>query len=152
MLISSQVATKNSQPSSSSRQRAVSRQKTKKQKEKKNPKIGLVGCSSDEQIPRLSLSLHTKIYNPQQSVVRSAGRSVGGGGGAAAVAEVGDAVHALVHRRIGAEAGLDAVLAGRVAPAGHRVQALAQRRDRLGAPAAVVAARPCPRRRLPPAR
>jgi len=87
-------------------------------------------------------------------VVRSAGRSVGGGGGggAAAGAEVGDAVHALVHRRVGAEAGLDAVPAGRVAPAGRRVKAPALRRVRLGAPAAVVAARPRPRRRLPPAR
>jgi hypothetical protein len=77
---------------------------------------------------------------------------VSGGGGAAAGAEVGDTVHALVHRRVGAEAGLDAVTAGRVAPAGRRVQAPAQRPVRLGAPAAVVAARPRPRRRLPPAR
>jgi len=76
----------------------------------------------------------------------------GGGRGAAALAEVGDAVHALVHRRVGAETGLDAVPARRVAPAGHRVQALAPPRLRLGAPAAAVAARPRSRRRLAPAR
>jgi hypothetical protein len=76
----------------------------------------------------------------------------GGGRGAAAQAEVGDAVHALVHRRVGAEAGLDAVPAGRVAPAGRRVQAPAQPWLRPGAAAAAVAARPRARRRLPPAR
>jgi hypothetical protein len=80
----------------------------------------------------------------------------GGGRGAAAQAEVGDAVHALVHRRVGAEAGLDAVPAGRVAPAGRRVQASAPPRLRPGAAAAAVAARPRARRRrrrrLPPAR
>jgi hypothetical protein len=156
--------------------RAVSSQK--RRRKKNTSKIGLVGCSSGD---RLLISLYTKIYVihswPSDATVglaggwsgwtvgggstaanqsfRSAGpRSVGGGGGggAAAGAEVGDAVHALVHRRVGAEAGLDAVLARRVAPAGHRVQAPALRRDRLGAPAAVFAARPCPRRRLPPAR
>lgn len=96
-----------------------------------------------------------QVNGSNQSFARPPGRSsVGGGGGgrgAAALAEVGDAVHALVHRRVGAEAGLDAVPAGRVAAAGHRVQALAPRRVRLGAAAAAVAARPRPRRRLRPA-
>jgi len=94
-----------------------------------------------------------KEQSRNQSSARPGGRSVRGGGrGAAALAEVGDAVHALVHRRVGAETGLDAVPARRVAPAGHRVQALAPPRLRLGAPAAAVAARPRSRRRLAPAR
>lgn len=76
----------------------------------------------------------------------SAGRSVGGDGAAAPLAEVGDAVHALVHGRVHGERGLDAVPARRVAPAGRRVHAPALRRVRLGAPPAAVAARP----RAPP--
>lgn len=72
----------------------------------------------------------------------------GGGGAASALAEVGDAVHAVVDRRVDAEAGLDAALARRVAAAGRRVHALAPWRDRLGAPAAAVAARPRLRLRL----
>jgi hypothetical protein len=71
---------------------------------------------------------------------------VGGDGVAAPLAEVGDAVHALVDRRVDAEGGPDAVPARRVAPAARRVHAPALRRDRLGAPAAVVAARPLPPR------
>lgn len=77
---------------------------------------------------------------------QSAGRSVGGDGAAAPLAEVGDAVHALVHGRVHGEGGLDAVPARRVAPAGRRVHAPALRRVRLGAPPAAVAARP----RAPP--
>ena len=73
-------------------------------------------------------------------------RSVGGDGAAAPLAEVGDAVHALVHGRVHGEGGPDAVPARRVAPDGRRVHAPALRRVRLGAPAAAVAARP----RAPP--
>ena len=74
---------------------------------------------------------------------RPAERSVRGGGrGAAALAEVGDAVHALVHRRVGAEAGLDAVPARRVAPALPKIEAIALWRERQEAQAAFVAARP----------
>jgi hypothetical protein len=79
-------------------------------------------------------------------------RSVGGDGAATPLAEVGDAVHALVDGRVDAEGGLDAVPARRVATAAHRVHALTLRWDRPGARAAVVAARPLPprlrRRRL----
>jgi hypothetical protein len=67
---------------------------------------------------------------------------VDGDGVASPLAEVGDAVHALVDRRVDAEGGPDAVPARRMAPAARRVHAPALRRDRLGAPAAVVAARP----------
>ena len=68
--------------------------------------------------------------------------SARGDGAAAPLAEVGDAVHALVDGWVDAKGRPDAVLARRVAPAARRVHALALRRDRLGAPAAVVAARP----------
>jgi hypothetical protein len=74
--------------------------------------------------------------------------SVGGDGVAAPLAEVFDAVHALVDGRVDAEGGPDALPARRVATAGRGVHALALRRDRLGAPAAVVAARPLPLRLL----
>lgn len=68
------------------------------------------------------------------------------GGRAAALAEVGDAVHALE-----AGGGPDAALASRVASGRRHILAPALRRDGLGAHATLVAARPraCPCRQQP---